>query len=61
MNFVRDEINGNVKWYNSSPHTGRKSKSELIKEWRKNNPNGKKIDCSRDTGVHINTVYKWWD
>ena len=53
---TRDIINPNWREGN-----GRKSKSELIKEWRKNNPNGKKIDCSRDIGVHINTVYKWWN
>ena len=53
---TRDIINPNWREGN-----GRKSKSELIKGWRKNNPNGKKIDCSRDIGVHINTVYKWWD
>ena len=29
--------------------------------WKKENPKGKKIDCSRETGLHINTVYKWWD
>jgi hypothetical protein len=48
-------------WYDNSPHTGRKSKQDIVQEWKKNNPNGKKIDCSKDTGVHINTVYKWWN
>lgn len=61
MNFVRDELNNNKEWYKSSPHSGRKAKKEVVLEWRKNNPNGKKIDCSRDTGLHINTVYKWWN
>lgn len=52
---------GIENWYDNSPHSGRKPKKEVVSEWRKNNPNGKKIDCSRDTGLHINTVYKWWN
>ena len=31
------------------------------KEWRKNNPNGKKAQCIRDTGLSKMTVYKWWN
>lgn len=60
MNFVRDEINGNKSWYENSPHSGRKSKKDTVQQWRQQHPEGKKIDCSRDTGLHINTVYKWW-
>ena len=48
-------------WYDNSPHSGRKEKKDIVKQWRLNNPTGKKIDCSRATGLHINTVYKWWD
>lgn len=39
---------------------GRKSKEDIVREWRQLHPEGKKIDCSRETGLHINTVYKWW-
>lgn len=40
---------------------GRKSKECIVKEWRLSNPNGKKSDCIRDTGLAKPTVYKWWD
>lgn len=54
---ILQEMQG-MKW---TDNAGRKPKQDIVIEWRKNNPNGKKIDCSRDTGLHINTVYKWWD
>lgn len=53
---IRDINNPNWREGN-----GRKPKKDIVIEWRKNNPNGKKIDCSRETGLHINTVYKWWN
>lgn len=55
MNFVRDEINGNKNWH------GRKSKLEIVYSWRMENPNGRKADCIRATGLDKKTVYKWWD
>ena len=58
MNFVRDEINQNTEWRNKE---GRPEKKKIVQSWKKENPKGKKIDCSRETGLHINTVYKWWD
>lgn len=39
---------------------GRKSKEEIVKEWQLNNPNSKKADCIRETGLSKPTVYKWW-
>lgn len=39
---------------------GRKPKSEIVEEWQKSHPDGKKADCIRDTGLSKNTVYKWW-
>lgn len=39
---------------------GRKSKKDIVEEWRKNNPKGKKIDCERETGLSRPTIYKWW-
>lgn len=27
----------------------------------KENPEGRKIDCIRETGLSKPTVYKWWD
>lgn len=39
---------------------GRKSKEEIVREWLRAHPGGKKADCIRDTGLSKPTVYKWW-
>lgn len=52
---IRDINNPN--WRDGN---GRKPKKEIVAEWRKNNPNGKKAQCIRDTGLDKKTVYKWW-
>lgn len=57
MNYIRDELNGNTNWRNGN---GRKSKEKLVKEWQEKNPNGRKIDCERETGLSRHTVLKWW-
>lgn len=36
-------------------------KSSIVKEWREKNPNGKKCDCIKETGLTKPTVYKWWN
>ena len=36
-------------------------KKEIVQEWRTEYPDGKKIDCERDTGLSRHTVLKWWD
>ena len=40
---------------------GRKSKKNIVDEWRKAHPAGKKIDCYRDTGLSRVTIDKWWN
>lgn len=40
---------------------GRPSKEQIVKQWKIENPNGKKADCIRDTGLTKPTVYKWWE
>lgn len=40
---------------------GRPDKAKIVQEWRKNNPNGKKIECERETGLSRHTVLKWWE
>lgn len=40
---------------------GRPSKKDLIEEWRKNNPGGKKVQCARELNISRQTVYKWWE
>lgn len=57
MNFIREEINNNKEWYNKE---GRPTKEDIIKQWRKDNPQGTKADCIKETGISKPTVYKWW-
>lgn len=40
---------------------GRPSKEMIVCEWRKLHPNGKKIDCIKDTGLSKSTVYRHWN
>ena len=40
---------------------GRPEKKDIVQQWRKNNPNGKKVDCQRETGLSKPTVLKWWN
>lgn len=35
-------------------------KRQTVKQWRSDNPTGKKADCIRATGLSRNTVYKHW-
>lgn len=39
---------------------GRPDKAKIVQEWRKNNPDSRKIDCEKDTGLSRHTVLKWW-
>lgn len=45
-------------------HNGRKkgsgSKEDIVREWRLKNPNRRKADCVRETGLSKPTVYKHW-
>lgn len=40
---------------------GRPDKEEIVLEWKKSHPEGKKADCIRDTGLSKPTVYRWWN
>lgn len=39
---------------------GRPSKQNIVRQWQLENPNGRKIDCEKDTGLSKPTVLKWW-
>lgn len=39
---------------------GRPDKEKIVEEWQKAHPDGKKIDCERETGLSRHTVLKWW-
>lgn len=47
-------------WYDNSPHSGRKSKEDIVRKWRQLHPEGKKVDCHRETGLSRVTIDKWW-
>ena len=32
-----------------------------VQEWKQQHPEGRKVDCIRDTGLDKKTVYKWWE
>ena len=32
-----------------------------VYEWRRQHPEGRKVDCQRETGLDPKTVRKWWD
>ena len=49
------------KWTDGNGGPKGTTKENIIKEWRLSNPNGKKADCIRETGLTNPTVYKWWD
>ena len=40
---------------------GRPSKKDIVIEWRRQNPDGSKIECILSTGVSKTTVYKYWN
>lgn len=39
---------------------GRSEKAGIVEEWQRQHPDGKKIDCHRDTGLSRMTIDKWW-
>lgn len=53
---IRDINNPNWREGN-----GRKAKQNIVNEWRLFHPQGKKIECERETGLSRHTVLKWWD
>lgn len=36
-------------------------KKDIVQQWRKEHPNGKKYHCELETGLSRHTVLKWWD
>lgn len=37
------------------------SLKQIIKDWREQHPNGRKVDCEKETGLSRPTVLKWWN
>lgn len=40
---------------------GRQNCQKQVLEWRNSNPEGRKIDCHRETGLSRMTIDKWWN
>ena len=40
---------------------GRPAAQDLVYEWRRQHPEGRKADCHRETGLDPKTIRKWWD
>ena len=51
-----DSTNG-TNWRDGN---GRKPKQAAVEDWRLKNPEGRKADCIRETGLSKKTVYKYW-
>lgn len=58
MNAIREVEHPDGSWRNKD---GRPKALQTVKAWREANPEGRKADCIRDTGLDKKTVYKWWD
>ena len=58
MNAIREVLHPDGKWRNKE---GRPEKLKVVQEWQWNNPEGRKADCIRDTGLSKPTVLKWWE
>lgn len=37
------------------------NKQQIVLEWQRAHPDGKKIECERDTGLSRHTVLRWWN
>lgn len=50
------------KWTdgNGRPKGSSDAKQKVI-DWRASNPDGRKVDCIRATGLDKKTVYRWWE
>ncbi len=46
--------------YPNHSWAGRSSAAQIVLEWKKNHPEGRKADCIRETGLSKPTVYKYW-
>ena len=64
ISAIRDIVKPNWREGNGRPKGCKNSnypKAEIVKQWCLDHPNGKKIDCHRDTGLSRMTINKWWN
>lgn len=60
ISAIRDIVKPDWRNKDGRPK-GSGTKAKIIQQWRKANPEGRKIDCERATGLSRHTVLKWWD
>lgn len=56
--MIQDLQDPDGNWRNKD---GRPEKQQMVQEWRKQHPDGNKIECERETGLSRHTVLKWWN
>lgn len=57
VRVLQDFDDPDRNWINKD---GRPKKENIVQQWQADNPDGRKIDCIRATGLSKPTVYKWW-
>ena len=58
---INDKVNG-TNWRNENGRPkGSGTAQKKVQDWRFDHPEGRKIDCERETGLSRHTVLKWWN
>lgn len=60
MRATRDILYPAGDWNRTGRPKGT-NKCEVVHQWRIEHPDGRKVDCERETGLSRHTVLKWWD
>lgn len=56
------EEKGKTDWRDGNGRPKGSSQQRIIvQEWREKHPDGRKVDCIKETGLSKPTVYRWWD
>ena len=56
------EVRGKSDWREGSGRPkGSGTAQKTVLDWRLQHPEGRKIDCERETGLSRHTVLKWWE
>lgn len=62
MRAIQGFLDPDGAWRNKDGRPkGSGTKKEIVAAWREKNPDGRKIDCERETGLSRPTVLKWWN
>lgn len=61
MKSISDVLYPNGEWRNKNGRPKGSGKQEIVQKWRAAHPDGRKIDCQRETGLSRPTIIKWWN